>query len=298
MVRQFRYAADDPGPLRDNRRHGFAARFALTAYGTGTVVSLIPKNGCSTLRYALGRANGVIRSADDADWIHRNTHTFQASLGELIRAPHTLVVLRCPFRRLASAFLDKIVGQAPPFDRLYGPRGTAPEHITFRSFVDLVCGSTKGTADIHWKPQVDFLVYTHYDQWVCLEDFTATWPALERHLGVAITDTRMIFGHGRDQVVTVEDAAGPDTPLPKLQALRAAGQGPSYRSLYDTPIADRVALRYAGDLALYADRFGVAGLLFPGHAQARIAPKAAQSGATPTHAPKVAQTFAHQEGTP
>lgn len=265
MARPLRYAAADFGPLSENARHKFAAQFALQLYDANAVYSLIPKNGCSTLRYALGRANGILSGPEHLDWIHENTHTFAADLRGLTTAAYSFVILRCPFRRLASAFLDKIVGRYPPFWRLFPQKDGAqnPNQITFRDTVAAICAPGGVRRDVHWRPQSDFLVYRDYDDWFRLEDFGTMQDTLDRKIGLDLADTRNMLGHDQSHHSAAPPGTYADTPLLELQNMRANGQVPDYRMLYDTECAGRVAKAYACDISLYAAQFGTSGLLFP-----------------------------------
>ncbi|WP_108258919.1 sulfotransferase family 2 domain-containing protein [Mangrovicoccus ximenensis] len=177
MSRSLRYAAGTFRPLAENLAHGFAAEHALEFYAAQAVYSFIPKNACSTLRFALARANGAVSSPVEIDWIHHNNYAFRADQRSLQQAGFTFVVLRCPFRRLVSVFLDKIVNRYHNFWAAFpqedGP--VIPGDVTFRIFVDRLARS-KLSADIHWRPQVDFLVYEDYDLWMPLEQFRRTCP--------------------------------------------------------------------------------------------------------------------------
>ena len=91
-----------------------AASHALKIYKTGAIDTFIPKNACSTMRLSVAIANCCIADASGFEWIHNNNDTFRANLEDLIRATYTFVILRDPFVRLASCFLDKIVPRLVP----------------------------------------------------------------------------------------------------------------------------------------------------------------------------------------
>lgn len=273
MNRLLRYAAASNGPLADNRQHQFAAQFALEIFEPRAIYSLIPKNACSTLRFALSRANGAISNLDQINWIHENTHTFRAGLRELATATYTFVVLRCPFRRLASAFLDKIVGRYPPFWRAFpqSREQVDPGRITFRDFTNRICAPGGVGTDVHWRRQTDFLVYQDYDDWFCLKDFAKARNTLKNRIGLDITDTRPALTHDQTRGAATHTGPLADLPITDLAALQQAGSAPDYKMLFDTQIAERVARTYAEDIALYADRFGTRGLLFPKLASTALA---------------------------
>lgn len=266
--RLLRYAGKHAVVLRQNRKHGFAAEHALVAYPSGAVYSFIPKNACSTMRVSLAIANGCIAGPEDWPWIHPNNPTFRAELRELVTAPFTFVILRCPHARLASAFLDKIAGLRQEFWTLHRADRDRPDpdRLSFRDFVGLIEQPALFKLDIHWRPQVEFLVYDAYDLWVPLERFGAAIPEIEARAGLTIHDARPLTGHGTDDLVPVAatDPAGlADLPLTEIAALRREGKVPAHAALYDADLAARVAALYAADGRLYLKRFGPDDMLFP-----------------------------------
>src|SRR5690606_5133059 len=102
--------------------------------GTSCIYSFIPKNACTTMRYSLALSSGCIRGRQDFDWIHNNNWTFSASFRDLVSAESSFVILRCPFSRLASFFLDKVVDCRPPAHALlpFVDEAGRLEDVTFR----------------------------------------------------------------------------------------------------------------------------------------------------------------------
>ena len=107
--RLLRYTQGNLQALVQNAAHQFASQHALSFYAADAVYSFIPKNACSTMRYTVGMANGAIAGPEQFNWIHANNLTFRASLAELAKAKYTFVILRDPYLRVASCFLDKMV---------------------------------------------------------------------------------------------------------------------------------------------------------------------------------------------
>lgn len=262
--RLLRHPRTDLVALEKNAAHGFAADHALVCYPTDTVYSFIPKNGCSTLRLSLAIANGCVASLGDWPWIHPNNATFRATFRDLVTAKFTFVVLRCPFRRLASVFLDKILSHTPEYWQLYRMERDTLDHeaLSFRGFVDLLDRPDRLSANIHWRPQSDFLVYDTYDAYLTLENFGEAIARIERD-GFAVHDARALTRHGTDQYRTETAGAFADTPIAALREMRREGRLPDHAALYDTGLAATVARLYADDIRLYADHAGPAGLLFP-----------------------------------
>lgn len=140
MVNKLKMARISHERLEDNEAHQFAARHALKLHSRCdgvTIYTFIPKNACTTLRYSLAIANGCIQGPQDFDWIHKNNWVFSANTSELVSASRSFVVLRCPFSRLASFYLDKVVSGYPPAAQLKNiiPNLTEISSLTFRDFI-------------------------------------------------------------------------------------------------------------------------------------------------------------------
>lgn len=263
-ARLLRYSRQSLQALDQNTQHVFAAAQALVHYPSGAVYSFIPKNACSTMRLSLAIDNGCIAGPDDWAWIHKNNRTFRAGLREIVMAPYAFVILRCPYRRLASVFLDKIVDRRPEFWELRGLEGDAldPETLTFRGFVDALAKPGRLRHNVHWRPQADFLVYDDYDDWFRLEDFGSVPSRLHEKAGLTVVDARSLTRHGQTGLDRL-DGHHSDTPIAVLDQHKRAGLIPDPAALYDEALRDRVWRLYREDVALYVARFGGGRLLFP-----------------------------------
>ena len=263
--RQLRYASSSYGDLlTDNHQFLLSQRHALRLYRQRAIYSFIPKNACSTMRLTLAMENGVLSDTKDFNWIHENNGTFSANLESLLLAEYTFAILRCPFARLASAYLDKIVHQdvnawvLEKVDRYQFDR----EELTFRQFVDLLKKPQNRMSNVHWRPQVQFLVYREYDDLFQLEKFGEAQQSLEQRLGITICDARGLTRHGLDRFEAMNDGCYADAAPHEIAQLHRGGKSPSARAMYDDEIAAAVKEMFQPDLALYRSAFGEADLLF------------------------------------
>jgi hypothetical protein len=265
MTRYFKYAAAVEQNLRQNSRHQFAQNHALCAYQKNAIYTFIPKNACTTLRLSLAISNGCILDAKQINWIHDNNETFKATLSELAKAEYSFVVLRCPFSRLASTFLDKIVSRDRVAWKFYDfiGRATPLDEITFENFVDAITKRAQlRNLDIHWRPQVDFLVYAEYDDYFSLEHFQDAVQVLKQKIDLDVFDARELTLHGTSHLQKVDSRSFATTPAHELLAMRRSGLIPSYRSLYEKKLIDAVASAYGDDIALYKEKCDPRDLLF------------------------------------
>lgn len=238
---------------RGDHRHAFAMKHALYVYPTNWICTYIPKNACSPLRYSIAAANGF---GEDFARLENVQSALTASLSEVLGASYTFVFLRCPYRRLASMFLDKIGREPRRFASLLRPFERA-EGLSFRRFVERAAKHPLG--DHHWTPQSHFLLYRDYDDVFSVERAGEGFEKLSRT--IPIHDTRQTTGHTAVALERVEGAYA-DTRARSLIAMRAEGRLPDYASLYDADLRGIVARAYAEDLRLYQQHFGAEALLF------------------------------------
>lgn len=248
-----------------NPPHQFAKRHALVHFVSGSVFTFIPKNACTSLRVSLAMANGVIADTSDWTWVHHNNTTFSASLPDLAKATATAVILRCPYRRLASVFLDKIVSRGNELWTLHRKSRDVidPDQLTFRDFVAWIRKPGFLRADIHWRPQSDFLVYEAYDQVFGIEDLDRFAEFFMEATGQPFIDSRPFSGHVASALEQLDTGENADTPLATLSMEKSRGRLPRAGDLFDEALKADVARIYADDLKLYHSVLGSGGLLFP-----------------------------------
>mgnify|MGYP000103154790 CR=1 FL=1 len=266
--RLLRKARHKQGLLRQNPMHKFAADRALFHYASNSVYTFIPKNGCTSMRLSLAIANGAIADSSDWQWVHSNNTTFTGDLAALATARFTFVILRCPYRRLVSTFLDKMVSREPPFWSLcrMGKEDPDPAKMSFRSFVELLGKPGRLQHDPHWRPQENFLVYENYDRWYAFEHFNEACADISKQTGMQIHDARSLSGHSTSLRMSKNAEVVPgsfaDASLEELYDMRRNNVLPSHHALYDDTIRAQVAKLFAIDIDLYTEHFGAEDLLF------------------------------------
>jgi Sulfotransferase family len=245
------------GPLDKNEAHTAAAKFALSIYEFDAVFTFIPKNACSTMRYSVALHNGVISDASDFEWIHQNNQTFVSSFSELVKARYTFTILRDPFRRLVSCFLDKIVTGGEAADTFgYLTNRRSLSDLTFREFA-LEISSVINNND-HWRPQHSFLVYREYDNYFCVENFFENAiKTLKETVGFNVHDARKLSRHGSDLLLeSRENRNFAQVSVAEFLLMRKRGVFPNYSQMYDRETIDATRVAYAEDFSLYASAIG------------------------------------------
>lgn len=264
MPRFFRYSQNSYKNLAANEQHSFAARHALNLYPSDAIYSFIPKNACSTMRTSLAIANGCIKDRSDFNWIHHNNETFSASLSELAKAKYTFTVLRCPFSRLLSVYLDKIVNRDMVAWKYLDlqKRKFGIDDITFEFFVKSMCKERLRNADIHWMPQTSFLVYEDYDDYFAIEDFLKMAEVLKEKIGLDLVDARPLTKHAtKDYRKLSRKEPFLLTPF-ELLGFKNKGSLPIIGAMYNEELIACVQRAYKRDIALYAKKVGAEHLFF------------------------------------
>ncbi|HCH5913052.1 TPA: sulfotransferase family 2 domain-containing protein [Vibrio parahaemolyticus] len=264
MKRVFKYAGIVESPLRSNGPHQFAINHTMMIYNSNSLYTFIPKVACSTMRYTVARENGCVTGLSQANWIHNNNQTFNATLSEALRTDYSFVILRCPFSRLASTFLDKIVSRESSLWNLNNALGRDLNlyDFSFRDFVNCLKRANVINLDIHWRPQSHFILYQEYDDYFSLENFSHCVDTLNKKINLEVMDARDITKHGTDRYEMVNDEGFSDTPIIEILNMKNNGRCPSHKSLYDEELIKDVRSIYNQDIALYTEKFGSDKLMF------------------------------------
>lgn len=260
----FNFSSTTFNALDKNWQHQFCINYAMQVYKSDAIYTLIPKNGCSTLRLSIAIANGCIDNVEQGNWIHTNNHTFKPTLKDAVTARYKFVILRCPFRRLASVFLDKFVAKEPEawqYRDLLN-REVDLNELTFQDFVKTLQVPSRITANVHWRPQSSFLLYREYDDYFALEHFDKIVTLLKKKIDLKVVDARTLTSHGTDRFSTLCDSSYHQTAAFDIAALKREGKCPTHESLYTPELVEIVRRLYASDIKLYSKHCNKEDLLF------------------------------------
>jgi len=262
-ARRFVYAKTSLDALASNGKHSFAIGHAIRVFPSNALYTYIPKNACSTLRYSIARANGMIGADDDPHWIHRNTTSYLHDTASAFSASYAFVILRCPLSRIASLYLDKFVGMRPEAWLFYDKIDHSRElvNLTFRHFLRGLKDGQNLRLNEHWRPQVDFLLFENYDHYFRLEDFKAAESVLKARIGLHIHDTRAIFQHDSSGLEEISHPQAANLTTLECLNMRVRGQKPSIAALFDDECRSLCMKLYSQDFALYQHIFGKSPLM-------------------------------------
>lgn len=246
----------DPSEITKNKLHELARGNALLHLKSNSVCTWIPKIACSTIRYSIALDNGVISDLNDISWIHQNNTTFSATNKELLKADYAFVVLRNPFKKLVSFFLDKICSdKSSEQDKSYALAKDifrTDEDTTFEEFVNTIYDDTSLISkDIHTRRQCDFLVYTNYNDYLKFEDFQATKARLKEKIGLDLVDTRQNGSIRTTYKMKEIDNFNYQTKASEADRLLNAYKKPIYKNMYTRDMIAKVGAIYFTDIILY-----------------------------------------------
>ena len=181
--------------LQDNQAHAFAVKHTSIHYKSNSVCTWIPKNGCSNLRYSIAKENGAITDISEIEWIHRNNDCFNVSTKEALEASYTFVILRNPFKRLLSFFLDKLChNQEDQSEMSYQHAQQVfkfDDQSSFSDFINYIWKNSDSIyKDEHTTPQCNFLLYRNYDSYFSLENFNDANRDIHEKTGIKLEDVR------------------------------------------------------------------------------------------------------------
>ena len=242
--------------VNENSLHNWSSNYALSIYPINSVYTFIPKNACSTLRFSIAIANGFIKDLKDIQWIHNNNSTFKSTQREVALASFTFVVLRCPYTRIASCFLDKIVDEVISFNDEMGKKVS----LNFYEFLLHINSQQPSEREQHWRNQSDFLHYEKYDEYFSLELFSEAIASLAAH-GLKVHDTRESINHGISNLKAV-DGDFSKMKAEQIKKMKEEGSAPNYKSMFSKVEIDLVNEIYKDDMNLYKSHFGESELLF------------------------------------
>ena len=208
------------------------------------------------LRYSIAIANGFLGDISDINWIHQNNQTFMSTQREVALASYTFVVLRCPYTRIASCFLNQVVdGKFNSYDQM-GNKLSG----NFHDFLSVIKSQQRSERDEHWTNQSDFLHYERYDEYFSLESFSEAINSLGAR-GFTVHDTRAALKHDLSNMKRVDGDFSKMNEV-ELKKMKEEGCAPSYKSMFSDVEIELANDIYNDDINLYKSHFGDNCLLF------------------------------------
>lgn len=271
--RKLLHKATEATLWKHNYWHNEAVRFAQHIYSSDSIYSFIPKNASSTMRYSIAVENGILDMGVDIRWTAKvsNTWVFIPSLQYQVLNNYTFTILRCPFARLASSFLDQML-RRPHIYMTGWPKENylrtiwdrpMTRYVNFERFVKKIDSSYKFFyGNGHWIPQFRFLIYDDYDDYFCVEEFGTVVKTLKEKINLDIHDVRKLSNHGIDSLKKVSVPNPHKLSVGELQEMKKAREIVDPKTLFTEEIHAIVKKLYQKDIDLYIEKFGDKNLMF------------------------------------
>lgn len=249
----------NPENLFANENYQFAINHTKVHYRSNSVCTWIPKNACSNLRCSIAISNGAIASVEEIEWIHANNDSFVASTKEALETEFTFIILRNPFKRLLSYFLDKLCHSDDPQEDLsYQIAKDVFEFnsdMSYEDFINYIWEYPHTiNEDEHTRPQCDFVLYRNYDRYYSIERLQEALEEIHTKTGLEIYDTRNTNSiyttkdHDSDPGITHQ------TKALDIKNLYNQKKSPSIKNMYTKEMIKKVSAIYLQDILLYLRR--------------------------------------------
>jgi hypothetical protein len=214
----------------------------------------IPKNACSTVINSLGHSEIQGRHP------HQFSGIFEQAIEESNEWP-CIVVLRDPYERVISAYLNKFTNILPEelfahelLDYIWRAqrgrqRPTWQSSVTFREFVTHICSFPDEQLDKHWRSQSSFLASVDPSIWLETNNLSGQW---EMHPILSSIELRSFVPHATHSTLDVGnnvlDVPGEDF----LGFKKICGVFPSHKQFSDSTLHEKIQMRFSDDYALLA----------------------------------------------
>ena len=227
------------------------------------IATLIPKNASSFVKTLFAWYDADEPEFDAAakkafSDIHNrfNGLLLVKNFQEIERAKQSFIILRCPYRRAVSGFIDKFV-IAPEEAIFQGIIRTARKEIdsiTFSDFVNAIKNSPDSWLDPHFRSQYSYVIFEKYDHFFCVEDSESLKGFLETKAPDALKVINELAPKGinKKQYTTTDVENAYSFTVDKLRNLYInENKIPSEKCFFNRIIIRNLSQRYSDDISYY-----------------------------------------------
>ena len=177
---------------------------------------------------------------------------------DLLRTNYSFVILRNPFKRLLSAYCDKICHKSKnkndsSYENTKSLLGTNRQ-TSFSEFIDIIWNNPSlKKKDQHFQDQCDFLVYEKYSDYFAFESYDETIEAIHSKTGMSIEDTRPFNSIYTTYNCEKSNEFNLNTPGESIASLMAQHKRPIPELMYNEELIKKVGELYFSDILLYSN---------------------------------------------
>ncbi|MEO2022303.1 MAG: sulfotransferase family protein [Pirellulaceae bacterium] len=217
----------------------------------------IEKNACSSIKRWMHQFMGYTNQPFDYHKFMAKRHSLRGKsprkVERLLNDPTYLkiAVVRNPWSRLVSGFLNKIVRpRKPQLSRAFLEVDIDNyDGLTFRQFVQIIVQHNPRTTNSHWRPQHLFLADTQFDIVGRMEQL----PDFFEQVSARLKISHQLPQVNRTQYdPEIRDLQLADTATIEINQFKTF---PSYHCFYDQPLIDLVATHYRQDVEQFGYGF-------------------------------------------
>lgn len=243
----------------------FAMEHHLVSKEKKLMYCYISKNACSTFKSVLVKYENMaaLDNLNVHDLHNKFTWSLMSSYSDLLDTIYfKFIIIRNPFLRLVSAYLDKLVrsefDQYEPFAQnviniVYSDESKS---ISFQDFIQYLYETKSQFLNEHWRPQVDFLLFNHYDMYLQMENLKQDIPKLEKAINIEVPKIN-VGQHSTPYSKMSLDEAWTIKGNQLWQILKDQKTLPLPSEMYNNELIAKVRERYQLDIELYENLFGV-----------------------------------------
>jgi hypothetical protein len=253
------------------RKGLFLPSFYLVDRDRKIIFCRIPKNANSLFTYMMldlskYREDYERSNLTFSQYISQNKQNFfLKDLNNLNEREYfKFAILRNPFKRLVSGYLDRFVkrpvniNSQPAIENVYNFLGMEIDlkrSITFSQFVHYLARTEDKDLDLHWRPQVNFLGLGlfEFDFIGQFEELNSIIQFLENKLEITIKTEVSNKVHITNYANFNSGEQFHDFYPHELNQLEGL---PKSQNLYTPELENLVRQRYANDIKIYEEKFG------------------------------------------
>ncbi|NES78912.1 MULTISPECIES: tetratricopeptide repeat protein [unclassified Okeania] len=234
----------------------------------------IPKNACTMFNTIMVEHSDYAQqykesSQDIHEYIGRLEVEMRLTDPSYMQNPDyfKFVILRNPFKRLVSAYLNLIVKRAKPISfayklvmDVYRDLGMEPDiykSITFSQFINYLANTDNDRLNAHWRPQYTFLCLGRFqfDYIGQFENLNRVKKDLNQKSQLKIPENIFEYKRTNYSNYKFENKLHKKHPDELIKLIKKVGGFPKYEVFYTPELEVMVREKYAEDIKIYEREF-------------------------------------------